>query len=472
MKRLTYFAIIIFVCGAISSCLNHDDYDYTYTDDAAITAFSLGTLNRYTKTVSTKTGNDTVVKSTVTGSSYKFYIDQERQLIYNPDSLPYGTDVAHVICSITAYNSGSVGIKSLTSDSISSFSSSDSIDFTQPREFQAYSLTGSAVRKYEVHVNVHQEKPTAFEWKQMATAVPVASLAAMRGAKIGENIYVMGSDGSEAKLYKADSEAADWTEIHLPSVIDADSWQSLCTIDGRLLASTTSGIATSTDGEEWTLLPSSEGKTLLGTSSRSIIATDSEGNIFKTSDFGETWTSLQKNGDVTYLPTEGITMLHRNISSVATAEEILLVGNRSIESYPDDTTAVEWGYVEETDDYSEPQKFTHYDWTDGSSYKLPRLVGMQCARSGQSYYAIGAGGEGALSLDPFGAIYSSADGGVTWHKETKVTPPTGFTSSTNAFTMFSDSDNFIWIICGGSGNVWRGRINKVGWADVEKAVTE
>ena len=27
----------------------------------------------------------------------KFYIDQAQGLIYNPDSLPYGTDVAHVL---------------------------------------------------------------------------------------------------------------------------------------------------------------------------------------------------------------------------------------------------------------------------------------------------------------------------------------------------------------------------------------
>ena len=57
---------------------------YTHLD-TAITAFSLGSLDRYTKT---KAGKDTLLKANVTGSDYKFYIDQAQRKIYNVDSLP------------------------------------------------------------------------------------------------------------------------------------------------------------------------------------------------------------------------------------------------------------------------------------------------------------------------------------------------------------------------------------------------
>jgi hypothetical protein len=35
-----------------------------------------------------------------------------------------------------------------------------------------------------------------------------------------------------------------------------------------------------------------------------------------------------------------------------------------------------------------------------------------------------------------------------------------------AVSAFSDKDNFIWLICSGTGEVWRGRLNRLGWKDV------
>lgn len=456
----------------LASCLSNDEYEYEYTDDAAITAFSLGTLNCYTKTVSSKTGNDTIVKSTVTGSKYKFYIDQERSLIYNPDSLPYGTDGAHVICSVTSFNSGTVVIKSLTSDSLSYYSSTDSIDFTEPREFQVYSLSGSAVRKYQVSVNIHQQKGTDFEWSQRTTSSALSQLTGMRGAACGGHVYVMGSDGSAARLYSSTTDGADWAEISLPEGFSPTAWQSLCSIDGYLVANNGGTIVASTDGTEWTEVPGTSGAQLLGASSQSLFVATSDNVIKKTSDMGQTWTSLTMDSDAKYLPTQDITVMERSISSTASAKQIIMTGNRSLDLYPDDTTAVVWGYIEETDAYAEPQPFSYYEWDSNNDYQLPRLQSMQCACSGQALYAIGAGGMGNVSLDAFASVYCSDDGGVTWQESDTVEPPTGFTSPTNAYTFFGDDDNFLWIVCGGTGNVWRGRLNSVGWSDEQKSFTE
>ena len=44
--------------------------------------------------------------------------------------------------------------------------------------------------------------------------------------------------------------------------------------------------------------------------------------------------------------------------------------------------------------------------------------------------------------------------------------PKGFDNEGNdVFTMTVDDDNYIWIICGGTGKTWRGRLNRLGWAD-------
>ena len=96
------------VCAALltlASCLgSNDEVNYVYYDDTAITEFSLGSLNVYVHTKSS-TGSDSVYVTTVSGSNYDFYIDQSKNEIYNVDSLPYGTDVAHVLATISSKNS-------------------------------------------------------------------------------------------------------------------------------------------------------------------------------------------------------------------------------------------------------------------------------------------------------------------------------------------------------------------------------
>lgn len=472
MKKLRYFAILLMASMTLASCLSNDDYEYTYTDDAAITAFSLGTLNCYTKTVSSKTGNDTIVKSSVTGSKYKFYIDQENGLIYNPDSLPYGTDGAHVICSITAYNSGSVAIKSLTSDSLTSYSSSDSIDFTEPREFQAYSLTGSAVRIYEVHVNIHQQKGSGFEWSCRATESALSQLVGMRGVACGSNVYVMGTDGNSARLYRAGSDGSEWTEISLPSGFSTSAWQQLCSIDGYLVADNGGTIMASTDGTEWTEVAGTSGARLLGTSSASLFVATASNEIKKTQDMGQTWTTLTTDASTEYLPTQDITLIERSVPSMEKAKQVVMVGNRSLEAYSSDTTSLVWSYIEETDSYAEAQPWSFYEWDEDGFYPLPRLSAIQCAASGKTLYAIGAGGMGSVSLDAFASIYASNDGGATWIKSETVVPPTDMGTSTSAYTFFGDADGFLWIVSGNTGAVWRGRVNSVGWADNQTSFTE
>ena len=65
MKKL--FKPLCVMLGALvtmTSCLGNGDDDTTVYSDMAITAFTLGTLNRYTHSTSSDTGNDTIIKST------------------------------------------------------------------------------------------------------------------------------------------------------------------------------------------------------------------------------------------------------------------------------------------------------------------------------------------------------------------------------------------------------------------------
>ena len=151
-----------------TSCLNSSSESTLYSD-AAISSFSLGTLYRY-EHVKTSAGTDTVYKRTLVGSNYKFQIDQVNHRIYNSDSLPLGTDVAHVICSIGSVSNSLITIKDLNSDTVRVYNSTDSIDFTSPREFYVYSTDGNGYTKYDVRVNAHQQDEYTLTWQRMDDA--------------------------------------------------------------------------------------------------------------------------------------------------------------------------------------------------------------------------------------------------------------------------------------------------------------
>lgn len=167
MRRYIQAICIMATVCLCASCLgSDDDYYVSSYNDTAITSFSLGTLNRYLTTTSS-TGEDSIYKTTYSAGTYVFTIDHYQRKIYNTDSLPYGTDAEHVLATINSKNGGTIVIKSLTSDSLSYYNSSDSIDFSQTREVRVYALDGSHYRPYLVTLNVHQVEQSGMYWERM-----------------------------------------------------------------------------------------------------------------------------------------------------------------------------------------------------------------------------------------------------------------------------------------------------------------
>ena len=81
--------IVLFVVGCIalflSSCLNSDDQEYEIPKDCQITAFSVD--------------HDSILGGKL--DTVKFVIDQVNGRIFNPDSLPFGTEIEKVVCTVS-----------------------------------------------------------------------------------------------------------------------------------------------------------------------------------------------------------------------------------------------------------------------------------------------------------------------------------------------------------------------------------
>ena len=203
-RVISFSAVLLATIISLSSCIKDDDDDSTLTDDMAITSFTLGTMNRYLHTTSSA-GADSVYKKTYAGSGYAMAIDQYANTITNVKPLPTGTDLEHVICTIGKYDSSSLlKIKSLTSDSLSYYSSSDSINFSLPRELIVYAADGSGYRTYTVTLTVSSDDEDAFTWEETSMAnVPAAISHAPA--------YVVSRKDASAFLLSADG-GSTWTE--------------------------------------------------------------------------------------------------------------------------------------------------------------------------------------------------------------------------------------------------------------------
>ena len=212
MKRWMLFGCMALVVALFSSCLKDSESTVTYSGDAAITAFSLGNLKKYTK-VKAKNGSDSTAVATVSGSGYKFYIDQVERTIYNPDSLPYGIDAKHVLCTISSKNSGIITIKSMISDSLFYYRSEDSIDFSVPRTIQVNSLDGKNRARYTVKVNVHKEPADSFLWDNVGAVGVFQNAVEMKAVALNEKVFVFANDGISTFVFSTPENGIGWNDV-------------------------------------------------------------------------------------------------------------------------------------------------------------------------------------------------------------------------------------------------------------------
>lgn len=465
-KRHSLFLTLLSVALVFTSCLGDDEENYTYSSDMAITAFSLGTLNRYLHTTSS-TGADSIYKKTYSGSLYSFHVDQENLLIYNTDSLPYGTDAKHVICNITSR--GSVVIKSMTSDSLNTYSTTDSIDFSQPREMRVYAPDGSGYRTYTVKINVHQEDGDVFKWKNISTNSVFPTLDGMKAVACKDYIYVAGNSGAQTKLYyTAISDGSNWTEYG--TTFPADAYKNLLSHNGNIFLRAKTGdtyiVTTQEDGKPNTTVETGQDAitALLASDGEHLYALNNNGELVR-SDTQEgyncSWSTETLDNGNTFLPSQDISYTLSALRTNNNAARLVLIGNRSVEEYASDAAAQIWGKIIEYDNNTN-STWMYYDGTTAAQ-QLPRLSGLTAFVYGDAIVALGGKGIGACTTTPFYMFYASYDGGISWAGDTRIPLPTGLSGVDTTFALTVDHDNFIWLIRGDNGQVWRGRLNKLGW---------
>ncbi len=464
MKIKAFLSLPLCLAAAFMSavsCSTDETFDTTLDlNDCIVTSATLGTIYRIMSA-----GADSTYRVTVNGAYYPLSIDQVSGRIFNPDSLPVGTDLSRVVFS--AFNTtGSVSIRTLDGERDTLFVLTDSTDFRKTRELTVYSYDGKNQRKYKMDLNVHQEEADSFVWRN--ECVGAEALMGLKGdhrvlRRADGTLLVFGVKSDEPVVLSSDCDTnkggiapdSQWQEGALPTGF---SVLSVCCNKNRttFYALATSGLVTSTDGLSWqevdaTFVPD----VLLGAGTKLLVGMK-EGRFCSSADGGVTW-NFDAADEADQLPEKSVRMSVAQSLTDPQLEELVVVGLRNGVK-TDSVEAVVWRRTVDLSD--------HYifDW-----YCLPGAMSGAglCPVLNKPMLMPYDGGTLLLGVSPAGqraVFYMSRDNGRTWQAD-EIDLPSLTVDAAPCVSATVDNENNIWLLESSSGSLWRGRHNRLGWAD-------
>lgn len=448
IKFLSVIAGFLMVSVTLSSCLKSED-NSELSSDATIHAFGIDTIH---------------------GKYYKFTIDQINRVIYNRDSLPVGSDT--IIDRILIDTMAVTGwITSGSPDTL--FVRSDSVDLrpamnnSAGMKFKVHAADRVTNREYTLKVNVHLQDPDSLVWTDMQTKGGIFSdmvnVGEQKAVVLEGNLFVYTSATEAYKTSTAPDKYA-WSKLSVSGLPSDAKLTSVVEYKGMLYMLTAGKkVYASEDGAAWveTVTLGNNVIALVGGFSdrlSGILETDGK-KYFDISKDGKRWEGAASGTGSTPeevpagFPTENI------ISTLAKTgngvEKVVLTGM----PLADNKETVSW--------FSLDGK----GWAalTGASYgaHCPALVNPYVMYYGEKFYCFGG------ELD---AIYRSVEG-IAWYRtKSKFLLPQEFKGK-GAYSVVveptkdktaasADKRDFIWVVFGGNGaknEVWRGRLNRLGF---------
>lgn len=237
IKFLPLIAVLFAATSIMTSCLDNDVEQITYTSETSITGFSLGTLH-IDRVGKDKDGKDSAYVDTLDCSNYPFTINQLTREIENKDSLPYGTHIDKVITNVT-YDAGILVYKPKGAEKDTLWTSTDSIDFSgdtyctstnknSPIEFKVWAYSNAIGQAYKVKINVHQQIPDTIAWKKFDNSFSNGNLSKQKAVYANGKVYVFGENAGTHIEYSdvSDDNPKPWVKItdNVPADIDIDTY--------------------------------------------------------------------------------------------------------------------------------------------------------------------------------------------------------------------------------------------------------
>lgn len=472
IKFLPLIAVLFAATSIMTSCLDNDVEQVTYTSETSITGFSLGTLN-IDRIGKDKDGKDSAYVDTLDCSEYPFTINQMTREIENKDSLPYGTHIDKVITSVT-YDAGALAYRPKGAETDTLWTSTDSIDFSgdtysmstiTPIEFKVYAYSGAIGQAYKVKINVHQQVPDTIAWKKFDTnPFSAGSLSEQKAVYANGKVYVFGKNGNGTHIEYSDvanDNPSSWVPVtdNIPSNIDTYS-ATVCAGYIYFLAGTNKQLyKLDANSNEITSVGTETFEMLIGGNdikSELYAVKGGESGIYKEN----TWT--EDADPFTQFPAgkpffSNTTTASYNSNITSTVALCYNQGNTA-----NDTTALVFNRMSSDNKWEERIQ----------NLPLPNLENVTMIYYDGKLYAFGGGYK---EIKPFSQFYCSTDNGLCWRPVTECMAfPSEFgTLYTTHHGNYScavtpklengtSRGNFIWIVWE-NGSISRGRINRLGF---------
>jgi hypothetical protein len=431
IRSLLVFASVFLALWGAVSCLDSEEDGYEYSSDDTIHAFAL---------------------DTVYGVNYAFTIDQIHGKIFNKDSIPVGADT--VINKILITKLEVMGYV-LTGDTL--LDMSDSLDLSKPMQLKVVAPDGVSTKDYEIEVRVHKQEPDSLVWTQKTSYLPEGESITGKPQVVllGDKILIYTSDG---KVYETSLDKGNegvWNDKSTTNLPNNADLRSMLTFKDKLYVATTDNkVFVSANGLSW-----NEDEKLSGQGVEALIGSfpnviagvkhedgDEEKKFFCTTNLDLSgWEKGNK------LPTVSPLFPLKNISSTVYQTKTgiwkaFMMGNTGDET----NLLTPWFSLD------------GLRWTavevplpaDEAVYSCPYMQQPSIIRYNDKFYAFG---------DGFDTFYVSTEG-ITWGKVKKlVLFPEDFKEKEKDYSVVVDKDNYIWIVWGEEGEVWRGRMNKFGF---------
>lgn len=246
LKKIAFYIIFATVASVFVACNEETEDPTTTSSNVMVSSFSL-------------VANDSLL---VNLDSVFFSIDLVNAKIYNADSLPYGTDVSHLVAKISTMGSSIAELhipRPGKSDSIIDYLKrpNDSIDFSNgPVIFHIVALDKSTQRDYSISVNVHKVKPDSLYWNKLSKNKLPSLLNNPSVQKTitykGDAVCISGihPQYTLATISNPSNFVWDMQEISFPFVPNINSLSA--TDDALYLLDNDGNLYSSTDGLSWT----------------------------------------------------------------------------------------------------------------------------------------------------------------------------------------------------------------------------
>ncbi len=450
-SKTTALTTIAFAVALLCSCSN-DETSTTSTEinsHCAITRMVLGNIPR---TIHTKTsaGKDSTYVTTVAGSAYAMYIDQLTQEIYNHDSLPANTMASKVIFS-TVSSDGTIACQT-SSGKDTLYSTTDTIDFTSPRYFTCYSTDGSQSRKYLVRINIHNSDPDNYTWAKVAEKAEAFSGVTSQKMFVNDsNIIILAlKDGTPTMLKTAKQtpeEFESYSVTGLTSFAPSEIYQfndKLYYVDNGTLKVSTDGSAWDNAGADMTI------ERLFAVSESGVYAL-ADSKIYYSNNMAQ-WTEDPTVDDMTLFPTSDIAATCNDMTFNNNFYNIIVCGKNSAGDN------VIWKKIVDRKGVNTEGWVVYPQGSDNKNVYPHKSQPLIFNYNSQIMH-LGLSDQGDASQ-----ITISTDGGRSWFAQDSSKNPV-LQSGATSFSAYCDTDNYIWIATAPDGQLFRGRLNRLSYAN-------